>query len=68
MVDGGPSAQQWRTSSRSENGNECVAVRFAGEGVMVRDSKDPDAARLAFSRGAWRGLLTALKSGSFHGA
>ncbi len=29
----------WFTSSRSNNGNQCVEVRFDGDAVLIRDSK-----------------------------
>ncbi|MEU4769004.1 DUF397 domain-containing protein [Actinosynnema sp. NPDC023794] len=46
----------WRKSSRSGGGNEgnCVEVAFASPVVAVRDSKKPDAGRLAFSASAWQ--------------
>ncbi|RJO76974.1 DUF397 domain-containing protein [Nocardia panacis] len=32
-------ATGWFTSSRSNNGNQCVEVRFDGAAVLIRDSK-----------------------------
>lgn len=29
----------WFTSTRSNNGNQCVEVRFDGDAVLIRDSK-----------------------------
>ncbi|WP_069164971.1 DUF397 domain-containing protein [Nocardia altamirensis] len=29
----------WFTSTRSNNGNQCVEVRFEGDAVLIRDSK-----------------------------
>lgn len=34
-----PASTGWFTSSRSNNGNQCVEVRFDGEAVLIRDSK-----------------------------
>ncbi|MFE3320231.1 DUF397 domain-containing protein [Nocardia sp. NPDC059195] len=34
-----PAEHGWFTSSRSNNGNQCVEVRFDGNVVQVRDSK-----------------------------
>lgn len=34
-----PDVTGWFTSSRSNNGNQCVEVRFAGDAVLIRDSK-----------------------------
>ncbi|MFC9965765.1 DUF397 domain-containing protein [Nocardia ignorata] len=34
-----PADHGWFTSSRSNNGNQCVEVRFEGDAVQIRDSK-----------------------------
>ncbi|MEU7763733.1 DUF397 domain-containing protein [Nocardia sp. NPDC049190] len=34
-----PASTGWFTSTRSNNGNQCVEVRFDGDAVLVRDSK-----------------------------
>ncbi|MFD5175691.1 DUF397 domain-containing protein [Nocardia sp. NPDC058379] len=34
-----PADHGWFTSSRSNNGNQCVEVRFDGDIVQIRDSK-----------------------------
>ncbi len=34
-----PEATGWFTSSRTNNGNQCVEVRFDGDAVLIRDSK-----------------------------
>lgn len=53
----------WRKSSYSgANGGDCVEVTRAHEAVVaVRDSKDPDGPRLAFTPAAWQTFLTHLK-------
>lgn len=47
---------RWRKSSYSGDNGACVEVDFA-ETVAVRDSKNPDAGRLAFTPSAWAALL-----------
>ncbi|MFF3005376.1 DUF397 domain-containing protein [Kitasatospora sp. NPDC057940] len=55
----------WRKSSHSNNdGGVCVEVDDAHPG-RVRDSKDPDGPRLAFSPDAWQSFVTAVRSGEF---
>jgi len=47
---------EWRKSSRSGNGNNCVEVAtnlIRSSGVLVRDSKNPTGAVLSFSREEW---------------
>ncbi len=57
-------ANVWRKSSYSSNGgNTCVETAMAGPLVAVRDSKDPDGPRLAFSARAWDTFLTRVKHG-----
>ncbi|WP_406268356.1 DUF397 domain-containing protein [Nocardia sp. NBC_00881] len=34
-----PVSTGWFTSTRSNNGNQCVEVRFDGDAVLIRDSK-----------------------------
>jgi Domain of unknown function (DUF397) len=52
----------WRKASRStENGGNCVEVAAVSEVVAVRDSKDPDGAKLLVSRADFLTLAEALK-------
>ncbi|WP_190819728.1 DUF397 domain-containing protein [Saccharopolyspora pogona] len=37
---------QWRKSSRSASGGNCVEVGFAPDAIGIRDSKDRDGGRL----------------------
>lgn len=54
----------WRKSSYSTgNGGNCVEVGGDPQFVAVRDSKDPDGPRLAFSAGAWDTFLSRVKHG-----
>ncbi|MFI6871081.1 DUF397 domain-containing protein [Nocardia sp. NPDC050406] len=34
-----PETTGWFTSTRTNNGNQCVEVRFDGDAVLIRDSK-----------------------------
>jgi hypothetical protein len=60
----GNRAITWRTSSYSgNNGANCVEVGDAAAHLIaVRDSKDPDGARLAFGREAWEAFAASLKA------
>lgn len=49
---------EWRKSSYSANGTDCVEI---GRGVGVRDSKAP-AARIALGTDAWSAFLAATKA------
>jgi hypothetical protein len=55
----------WRKASYSgSNGGGCVEVaRTPGAAITVRDSKDPDGPRLAFTVGDWRTFLRHVKDG-----
>jgi hypothetical protein len=59
----GNRAIAWRTSSYSGNsGGQCVEVGDAAPLIAVRDSKDPDGARLAFGREAWEAFAAKVKA------
>jgi hypothetical protein len=48
----------WRKSSYSgSSGTDCVEVAVGAEAVGVRDSKNVDGPRLAFSTGNWRTFI-----------
>ena len=52
--------RDWFTSSRSSDNANCVEVRFAGDAVAVRDSKDRGGPALAFDRAAWTDFINTL--------
>jgi hypothetical protein len=56
----------WRKASYSGgNGGECVQVASTPSSlVAVRDSKDPDGARLAFTPAGWHAFTRQVKSGT----
>jgi hypothetical protein len=58
---------RWRKSSYSGgNGGACVEVAvLADGGRAVRDSKDPDGAKLAFAPDEWLAFTAGLKAGRF---
>lgn len=67
-----PEATGWFTSSRTNNGNQCVEVRFDGDAVLIRDSKfrrDPahrpgDEPVITVTAGEWTAFLDALIGGT----
>ena len=51
----------WRKSTYSNNGGNCVEIASAGPRmVAVRDSKDPDGSRLAFTPAQWTAFTETL--------
>ena len=55
----------WRkTSYSSGNGGNCVEVGIALRAVAVRDSKNPDGPKLAFSREGWQEFTRRVKTGA----
>ena len=58
---------RWRKSSYSgSNGGGCVEVmRSRPQTVAVRDSKDPEGPRLAFTAAEWRAFTRRVKTGGF---
>jgi len=55
----------WRKSSRSTGGNDCVEVAQAGTSCLIRDSKNPDCARLAVRPRAWAAFIGGIKHGTY---
>jgi hypothetical protein len=56
----------WRTSSFSQSGGECVEAAFLPDGgVAVRHSKDPDGSVLVYTRREWDAFLKGAKDGEF---
>ena len=57
------SRAEWRKSSFSSQSGNCVEVaRNLPELVAVRDSKEPDGAKLVVSRETWQGFLKGLRA------
>ena len=55
----------WRKSIRSTGGNDCVEVAQAGTSCLIRDSKNPDGARLAVRPQAWAAFTGDIKHGAY---
>jgi hypothetical protein len=55
------SGAQWRKSSRSGAGNDCVELVVARIGTAVRDSKSPDAGHVAFGTTSWDAFMGVVK-------
>lgn len=56
----------WRKSTRSgAYGDNCVEVAFKGDVIGVRDSKNPDGAVLAFTKGEWNAFVEGAREGEF---
>ena len=56
-------ATAWRRSSYSgSNGGNCIEVAATARAVAVRDSKDPEGTRLAFTAATWTAFTGELKS------
>ncbi|QIS16849.1 DUF397 domain-containing protein [Nocardia arthritidis] len=67
-----PASTGWFTSSRSNNGNQCVEVRFDGDAVLIRDSKyrrnpanrTAEEPVITVNISEWTSFLTHLKAGT----
>ena len=58
----GPSALNWRKSSRSgNNGGNCVEVGHTAGVIVVRDTKDRDGHVLNVPADAWSSFTASLK-------
>jgi hypothetical protein len=55
----------WFKSSRSGDSANCVEVATVPDGMLVRDSKDPDGPVLVFARDSWLAFVEDIKVGEF---
>lgn len=56
----------WRKSTFSGNGGDCVEVASNLPGIVaVRDSKDPDGPVLTFTADEWRAFISGARAGEF---
>jgi hypothetical protein len=57
---------EWRKASYSANGGgACVEVGAIGRTVAVRDSKDPDGAKLVLTLPEWEAFIRGAVAGDF---
>lgn len=61
-MSGSSTPRTWCKSSFSGDG-DCVEWNAGGERVLVRNSKDPSGAVLAFTRSEWHAFLAAVRAG-----
>ncbi|WP_280430061.1 DUF397 domain-containing protein [Nocardia brasiliensis] len=62
-----PTKGEYRTSSYSQGGSDCVEVAFLEQGhVGVRDSKDPTGPALVFTPSEWDAFLAGARDGEFN--
>ena len=54
---------RWRKSTYC-SGGDCVEIGAAGAGAVVRDSKDPGGAVLAFAAASWERFTARLRQGA----
>jgi hypothetical protein len=55
---------QWRKSKRCAAA-DCVEVARDGDSILVRDSKQTDAARLTFTLAEWQSFVEGVRRGEF---
>ena len=55
----------WKKSTQSNGSGNCVEVAVTPDGVLIRDSKDPEGAILTFTPAEWRAFVGGAKDGEF---
>jgi hypothetical protein len=53
----------WKKSTCSGQGANCVEVASLRDGIAVRDSKNPSGPVLRFSADAWQAFVSNIKAG-----
>jgi hypothetical protein len=64
VPDHHPAAHVWRRSTKSVYGS-CVEVRFVGEDVHLRNSRDPEGPILVFTPAEWDAFLAGAEEHEF---
>jgi Domain of unknown function (DUF397) len=61
--DGGNSGREWRRSSRSYGGGNCVEAAARHDALIdVRDSKNPQGSVLSFTSAQWNAFVSGVRS------
>jgi Domain of unknown function (DUF397) len=62
-MDHDDATTQWRKSSYSNSGANCVEIARTRSGkIAVRDSKDPDGQTLSVSPDEWQSFITKIRT------
>lgn len=64
MAQPEPGKRAWKRSTAS-GPNQCVEVSFAGQSVLVRNSRQPAGPWLSFTAQEWMAFLTGVRNGEF---
>lgn len=59
-----PGKRTWRRNTAS-GPNQCVEVAFAGQSVLVRNSRQPRGPWLSFTVPEWTAFLAGVRNGEF---
>lgn len=63
---GGLPRAQWRKSSRSASGEQCVEIGYLDGRIFARDSKKSTGHILACNQTEWSAFLDVVKNGNPH--
>lgn len=55
----------WRKSSRSNSGQQCIYVASDGDAIAIRESDDPTGAVTFTDREKFRAFVEGVKAGEF---
>ncbi|MFJ9697945.1 DUF397 domain-containing protein, partial [Kitasatospora sp. NPDC101183] len=56
-------AEWFKSSYSSQQGDNCVEALHLASGIAIRDSKDKSGPSLRFSAEAWQSLVAGIKAG-----
>ena len=53
-------SERWHKPTRSGTNGQCVEARLVGDVVEVRNSNDPNAGKVCFTRAEWATFIDAV--------
>lgn len=65
LINAGPEPVEWRKARRSMGNGNCLEIAAAGQGILVRDSKDRMGPVLSYTAESWLAFTREARLGMY---